>query len=278
MAALPYMQLYVAEYLADTMHLTTEEHGAYLLLIFNYWQTGKPIPKARLARIARLTNDRWQSVEVSLREFFSDTGSEWVHSRIEADLAMVSDAQAQRAAAGKASAEARKRAKHAEKKREINDRSTTVQRSKERNSNENSTNKEQNRTEQINKTTMSSTLDFAVKDSPEIEALKYLNIKTGREYKPVESNLKLIRARIKEGATIDDLMSVVDLKVSQWADNPKMREYLRPATLFNAEKFNQYVAQAKDPGFKDGVDEWLAEMGASDGNSIDGDFFEVKNG
>lgn len=142
MAALPYMQLYVADYLADTMHLTTEEHGAYLLLIFNYWQTGKPIPKKRLARVARLSNDRWTAVEDSLSEFFYDNGTEWVHKRIEADLAMVEEAQAQRAAAGKASAEARKRAKSTKKKREINDRSTTVEEPLQRKPNENPTNKD----------------------------------------------------------------------------------------------------------------------------------------
>ncbi|MFG3963083.1 DUF1376 domain-containing protein [Escherichia coli] len=86
MAALPYMQLYIADYLADTMHLSAEEHGAYLLLMFNYWQTGKPIPKNRLAKIARLTNERWADVEPSLREFFCDNGDEWVHLRIERDL------------------------------------------------------------------------------------------------------------------------------------------------------------------------------------------------
>lgn len=75
MAALPYMQLYIADYLADTMHLSAEEHGAYLLLMFNYWQTGKPIPKNRLAKIARLTNERWVDVEPSLREFFVITAT-----------------------------------------------------------------------------------------------------------------------------------------------------------------------------------------------------------
>ncbi|MDF3789060.1 DUF1376 domain-containing protein, partial [Enterobacter hormaechei] len=59
MAALPYMQLYIADYLADTMHLSTEEHGAYLLLMFNYWQTGGPIPKNPLYTIAQLSSDRW---------------------------------------------------------------------------------------------------------------------------------------------------------------------------------------------------------------------------
>lgn len=127
MAALPYMQLYIADYLADTMHLTTEEHGAYLLLLFNYWQTGKPIPKARLSRIARLGNDRWASVESSLNEFFTDNGTEWVHDRIERDLDSVHAAQSQRSAAGKASAEARKNKTPTKLERKSNARSTTAE-------------------------------------------------------------------------------------------------------------------------------------------------------
>ena len=114
MAALPYMQLYIADYLADTMHLSAEEHGAYLLLMFNYWQTGKPIPKNRLAKIARLTNERWADVEPSLREFFCDNGDEWVHLRIEEDLASVREKLTKKSAAGKASVQARRSRKEAD--------------------------------------------------------------------------------------------------------------------------------------------------------------------
>ena len=114
MAALPYMQLYIADYLADTMHLSAEEHGAYLLLMFNYCQTGKPIPKNRLAKIARLTNERWADVEPSLREFFCDNGEEWVHLRIEEDLASVREKLTKKSAAGKASVQARRSRKEAD--------------------------------------------------------------------------------------------------------------------------------------------------------------------
>ncbi|WP_133252591.1 DUF1376 domain-containing protein [Escherichia coli] len=113
MAALPYMQLYIADYLADTMHLSAEEHGAYLLLMFNYWQTGKPIPKNRLAKISRLTNERWADVEPSLREFFCDNSDEWVHLRIEEDLASVREKLTKKSAAGKASVQARRSRKEA---------------------------------------------------------------------------------------------------------------------------------------------------------------------
>lgn len=114
MAALPHMQLYIADYLADTMHLSAEEHGAYLLLMFNYWQTGKPIPKNRLAKIARLTNERWADVEPSLQEFFCDNGEEWVHLRIEEDLASVREKLTKKSAAGKASVQARRSRKEAD--------------------------------------------------------------------------------------------------------------------------------------------------------------------
>lgn len=142
MAALPYMQLYIADYLADTMHLSTEEHGAYLLLMFNYWQTGRSIPKSRLSKIARLSNDRWSSVEPSLKEFFNDNGTEWVHDRIERDLEMVRSSQRQKSDAGKASARARKVKKSTTEKREGNDRSTGVNNPLEQDANGNPTNKD----------------------------------------------------------------------------------------------------------------------------------------
>ena len=73
MTSLPYMQLYTSDYLADTAHLTTVEHGAYLLLLMNYWQRGKPLDNTdgRLAHVARLSAEEWEAVEPILAEFFS---------------------------------------------------------------------------------------------------------------------------------------------------------------------------------------------------------------
>jgi uncharacterized protein YdaU (DUF1376 family) len=61
MAALPYMRMYWADYDADTPHLSTMQHGIYLMLIKNYWQRGGPLPNddARLAKIARISMRDW---------------------------------------------------------------------------------------------------------------------------------------------------------------------------------------------------------------------------
>jgi uncharacterized protein YdaU (DUF1376 family) len=131
MAALPYMQFYVADYLADTTHLTAEEHGAYMLLLFSYWQTGKPLRIDRLATVARIPNDRWPSVAETLSEFFHVTETHWVQFRVEADLDAVNSKVVTASNAGKASA----RAKALKKQQELNDRSTTVDDSFQRNGN-----------------------------------------------------------------------------------------------------------------------------------------------
>lgn len=122
MAALPYMQLYVADYLADTAHLTTEEHGAYLLLLFSYWQTGKPLRVDRLSTIARVPNERWNSVAETLSEFFNVSATHWMHFRVETDLEAVNSKTSKASAAGKASAKAR----FLKKQQELNAKATNV--------------------------------------------------------------------------------------------------------------------------------------------------------
>lgn len=91
MAAIPFMPLYVADYLADAAHLSTVEHGAYLLLIMTYWQRGEKLPDddKKLARICRMGPREWSRVRPAISEFFQVDRSGWLHSRVERELANV---------------------------------------------------------------------------------------------------------------------------------------------------------------------------------------------
>lgn len=81
------------------------------------------------------------------------------------------------------------------------------------------------------------------KDQIASEIIDFLNEKAGKRFKPVRVNLDFILARLNEGYTEDDLRMVVMFMVRQWGQDDKMRSYLRPATLFNREKFSQYVGE-----------------------------------
>lgn len=76
MAALPYIQLYVTDYLAEASHLSALQHGAYQLLIFNYWQRGQALSNAndRLANVARMSHAEWIEHRAVLAEFFQIDG------------------------------------------------------------------------------------------------------------------------------------------------------------------------------------------------------------
>lgn len=75
------------------------------------------------------------------------------------------------------------------------------------------------------------------------EVLNYLNEKTGKKFQAVNGSLKFIESRLREGATVDQCHAVIDLKCLSWLKDSKMKDYLRPQTLFNAEKFAAYVGE-----------------------------------
>jgi len=74
------------------------------------------------------------------------------------------------------------------------------------------------------------------------EIVSYLNQKLGTRYKAdTEKTRRLIRARIREGATLEDFRKVIDKKVKEWRGT-KLEPYLRPETLFGT-KFESYLNQ-----------------------------------
>ncbi|HVX76054.1 MAG TPA: DUF1376 domain-containing protein [Bradyrhizobium sp.] len=94
----PWMPLYVGDYLGDTGHLTTAQHGAYLLLMMHYWRKGElPDDDRQLAKITKLPLRTWRDYRATLQDFFHDG---WRHKRIEAELRRMTEVSAKRAIAG----------------------------------------------------------------------------------------------------------------------------------------------------------------------------------
>ena len=77
------------------------------------------------------------------------------------------------------------------------------------------------------------------------EIIDYLNSKIGTHYRATSRKTQsLIRARINEGATVDDFKTVIDNKVAEWSNDECMSKYLRPETLFGTH-FDGYLNQRK---------------------------------
>ena len=75
------------------------------------------------------------------------------------------------------------------------------------------------------------------------EIIEHLNQKSGKNYRySSKATQKHIKARIKEGFTLEDFKRVIDWKVSRWIGTD-MEQYLRPETLFGT-KFESYLNEA----------------------------------
>ncbi len=74
MAEFVALPLWTDAYLADTTHLTTTEHGAYLLLLIAAWRSkdcSLPNDDKLLARYSGLSPAQWKKMKPTILEFFS---------------------------------------------------------------------------------------------------------------------------------------------------------------------------------------------------------------
>lgn len=81
--------------------------------------------------------------------------------------------------------------------------------------------------------------------APAKQAIAYLNAKTGSKFQNTKTNLGHVNARLSEGNSLDDVKAVIDFKAQEWGPDPKMRQYLRPETLFSQSKFPGYLTAAR---------------------------------
>jgi uncharacterized protein YdaU (DUF1376 family) len=82
-----WMPLFIGDYLGDTQRLTTEQHGAYLLIIIDYWRAGPPPDDDDVLRqITRLDSPRWKKHKPVLARLFQIEDGFWTHKRIDAEL------------------------------------------------------------------------------------------------------------------------------------------------------------------------------------------------
>jgi uncharacterized protein YdaU (DUF1376 family) len=111
MAEFPALPLWTDAYLGDTTHLTTIEHGAYLLLLMVAWRSGGcrlPDDDRLLARYARLTAQQWKRMRPVLSDFFVVENGHWTQRRLTDEAVAVKQMRQRQADKGKASALKRK--------------------------------------------------------------------------------------------------------------------------------------------------------------------------
>lgn len=98
----PFMQFYTGDYLRDTQHLTTEQHGAYLLLLMAMWHRCGWLPNdpGTLARLSRLTKSRWLKISPSILAFMHAEGDLLTQKRLLSEFEKASEKSEKRRRAG----------------------------------------------------------------------------------------------------------------------------------------------------------------------------------
>lgn len=102
MSERPFMQLYVSDFIGDTLHLSTEQIGAYMLLLMAMWNARGMLSNEdqQLARITRVSVKRWHAISPDLMPFFECDHDHIWHGRLTKELQKSERKSESRASAG----------------------------------------------------------------------------------------------------------------------------------------------------------------------------------
>ena len=97
-----WMPFYVGDYLSATTRLTTEQHGAYFLLLLDYWKNGPPPnDDAVLAQIVRLSPAAWRKAKPAIMGFFAVEDGKLTQKRVDKEISKATAIAEERSKAGK---------------------------------------------------------------------------------------------------------------------------------------------------------------------------------
>ncbi len=110
MADFPALSLWTDAYIADTQHLTNEEHGVYLRLLMFAWRSkecGLPNDDRRLALMVGVGAKKWAALKSVVMSFWTLKDGLWTQKRLTAERNFVERRCEQKRAAGFASSKAK---------------------------------------------------------------------------------------------------------------------------------------------------------------------------
>jgi uncharacterized protein YdaU (DUF1376 family) len=113
MAALPYMQFYPRDFLADTMHLSPTQVGIYIRILSRMWLLGGSLDdeERALAQSVGLDLGKFRTAFPAVRKMLTVEGDKLTQKRLRKDFDETSETVGKKSYAGKRSAEERARRK-----------------------------------------------------------------------------------------------------------------------------------------------------------------------
>jgi uncharacterized phage protein (TIGR02220 family) len=227
---------YPSDFIGSTLDCSYDEATTYAWMLIVYYQNGGALPgdRVRLYRMLRCESVEQKQLVESVLRFFVERGGQLWHERAERTIAEQNAKHHRRVEAGRSGGEAKA----------SNARALVEQCSS--NQNQNQIQNQSQITPKVKTSLSGSSPNGAEHRRLAVQVLEYLNTAAGKNFRPVDSNIRLIVGRLKDGYTPIELKTVVYRQVQMWGTDPKMCEYLRPKTLFNPTNCEQYAGELKE--------------------------------